>query len=164
MIASDAVVEEVLRGPGETYMHGITYGGNPTSCAAGLANLAIMEREDVLGNVRRNEDHFREQMERLLTLPFVGDVRGAGYHWTLELVTDKNLRVWAGQPDAQEFVTNTLAPALKTAGVLCRAAVDQGGSPLIQVAPPLILDREEIDWLCGTIAEVLEEAGRSAVA
>jgi adenosylmethionine-8-amino-7-oxononanoate aminotransferase len=145
------------------YLHGLTYGGNPSACAAGLANLAIMEREDVLGNVRHNEDYFRTRMEDLGSLALVGDVRGAGYHWTLELATDKEKRTWAGPVNAAEFVSEHLAPGLLSAGVLCRAAVDQGGAPLIQFSPPLILNRDEIDWLVASVAAVLK-ASEAALA
>lgn len=158
MIASNDVVDTVLNGPEGMYLHGLTYGGNPTACAAGLANLAIMEREDVLGNVRRNEDYFRERMHGLDALALVGDVRGAGYHWTLELATDKENCSWSGPVSAGDFVANHLAPGLQSAGVLCRAAVDQGGAPLIQFAPPLILSRKEIDWLADSVAAVLKAA------
>lgn len=158
MIASSDVVDTVLNGPAGIYMHGLTYGGHPTACAAGLANLAIMEREDVLGSVRHNEDYIRARMEELGSLALVGDVRGAGYHWTLELATDKEKRSWDGPIDAAGFVADHLAPALLSAGVLCRAAVDQqGGGPLIQFSPPLIINRDEIDWLADRVSTVLKE-------
>lgn len=157
MIATNEVVDTVLDGPAKMYLHGLTYGGNPTACAAGLANLAIMDREDVLGNVRQNEEHFRTRMEELRSHSLVGDVRGAGYHWTLELATDKEKRAWTGTVEAADFVANHLAPGLQSAGILCRAAVDQGGSPMIQFSPPLVLSREEIDWLANRVADVLKE-------
>lgn len=161
MIATNEVVDTVLNGPAGMYLHGLTYGGNPTACTAGLANLAIMEREDVLGNVRRNEEYFRGRMEELRALTLVGDVRGIGYHYSLELVTDKNTRTWAGPVGAADFVANHLAPALLSAGIICRAAVDQSGTPLIQFSPPLILDRDEIDLLATRVADVLIETEKN---
>lgn len=157
MITSNQVVDTVLNGPAHMYLHGLTYGGNPTACAAGLANLAIMEREDVLGNVRRNEAHFRARLEDLRDMALVGDVRGAGYHYSLELVTNKTSRSWTGNLSAADFVASSLTPALLSAGILCRAAVDQGGTPIIQFSPPLIMNLDEIDWLVDRVAEVLAE-------
>ncbi|MGM2927264.1 aminotransferase class III-fold pyridoxal phosphate-dependent enzyme, partial [Bacillus cereus group sp. BC72] len=87
VIASDAVVDTVLDGPQQMFLHGATYGGHPVACTAALANLAIMEREGVLENVRSNEAVFRQTLDGLLELPCVGDVRGDGYHYSLELVT-----------------------------------------------------------------------------
>ena len=71
-------------------LHGITYGGHPVAAALALRNIEIFEREGVLENVRAHEgylgDRLRELQERL---PIVGDVRGAGYFWALELVRDE---------------------------------------------------------------------------
>ncbi len=157
MIASSKVVDTVLNGPAKMYMHGLTYGGSPSACAAALANIEIMEREDVLANVRRNEEHFRTRLESLLDFDFVGDVRGAGYHFSIELVTDTDTGRWTGPIAAEDFVHDHLTPALHQAGVLCRVAVDHGGTPLVQFSPPLIMTAEEIDWLVERVQEVFTE-------
>jgi adenosylmethionine-8-amino-7-oxononanoate aminotransferase len=156
MITTDRVVDTVLAGPDKMFLHGLTFGGHPSSCAASLANIAIMEREDVIGNVRRTEDYFRARLDELLDHPLVGDVRGAGFHYSLELVTDKDARVWEGELSAAEFVGTKLAPALLDAGILCRAAVDHEGTPLIQFSPPLIFSRENIDWLTEQVRAILD--------
>ena len=75
-----------------TFLHGITFGGHPVSCAVALANLDLMEREGLLENVRANEGAFRATLEKLHDLPIVGDVRGAGYFYGIELVKDKATR------------------------------------------------------------------------
>ncbi|QXH69444.1 aspartate aminotransferase family protein [Pseudomonas asgharzadehiana] len=155
MITSDAVMDPILNGPHQMFLHGLTYGGHPAACAAALANIEIMEREDVLGNVRRNQDYFRAKLEGLKVHSIVGDVRGDGYHYSLELVTDKASRSWTSAVPSQEFVSTRLGPALFKSGLLCRAAVDHEGTPLIQVSPPLILSREEIDWLVAQLDTVL---------
>lgn len=157
MITTSAVVDTVLSGPAGMYLHGLTYGGSPSACAAALANLAIMEREDVLGNVKRNEDYFKQQLDTLRDFDFVGDVRGIGYHYSIELVTDQATGQWDENRDANAFVAQVLTPALNTAGILCRAAVDQGGNPLVQFSPPLIMTREEIDWVVGRVRQVFGE-------
>ncbi|QIB03775.1 aspartate aminotransferase family protein [Pseudomonas frederiksbergensis] len=155
MITSDAVMEPILNGPQQMFLHGLTYGGHPAACAAALANIEIMEREGVLNNVRRNQAYFRAKLEELKAHAIVGDVRGDGYHYSLELVTDKANRSWTSAVPSTEFVATRLAPALFKSGLLCRAAVDHEGTPLIQVSPPLILSLEEIDWLVARLDVVL---------
>ncbi|WP_322046444.1 aspartate aminotransferase family protein [Paraburkholderia sp. J67] len=159
LIATDAIVNTVLEGPQQMFLHGLTYGGHPAACAAALANLQIMEREGVLENVRNNQDYFRSRLATLLDHPLVGDLRGDGYHYSLELVTDKTKRTWSASIASSEFVSRVLSPALFRAGLLCRAAVDHEGTPLIQMSPPLILSRDEIDWMVETLKSVLEAHG-----
>jgi hypothetical protein len=86
-IISDAVFEPFGRG-NTTFPHGYTFGGHPVSCAVALANLDLFEREDLLGNVLRQENSFRKTLERLYDLLIVGDVRGDGYFYAIELVKD----------------------------------------------------------------------------
>jgi adenosylmethionine-8-amino-7-oxononanoate aminotransferase len=69
--------------------HGFTYGGHPVSAAVALANIGIIEREGLLQNVRNNEQYFGAQLRTLLDIDIVGDVRGAGYFWGVELVRRK---------------------------------------------------------------------------
>ena len=168
MITSDEMIDTVLHGPAGMFLHGLTYGGHPAATAAGLANLAIMQREDVLGNVRRTEPYFRNALETMRDLELVGDVRGDGYHFSLELVTNKETRAWDSPVPAAEFVGERLGPTLVGAGVLCRTAVDHEGTPLVQFSPPLIMGREDIDILVERVSGVLStlgaELGSAAVA
>ncbi|WDD90687.1 aspartate aminotransferase family protein (plasmid) [Burkholderia sp. FERM BP-3421] len=157
VIASDKVIDTVLTGPQRMFLHGATYGGHPVACAAALANLAIMERESVLANVRENTAYFRQALEGLLALPCVGDVRGDGYHHSLELVTDKEACRWTARMPAATFVSTLLAPAILDAGLLCRAGVDHEGTPIVQFAPPLVMTRAEIAWLIATIRDLLSD-------
>ena len=90
-IASERIMEPFLHG--DTMLaHGFTFGGHPVSAAVALANLDLFESEDLLGNVLRNEDAFRATLEKLYDLPIVGDVRGDGYFYGIELVKDKDTR------------------------------------------------------------------------
>lgn len=157
MIIKSDILDTVNDGPDGMYLHGLTFGGHPAACAAGLANIAVMEREDVLGNVRRNEEYFRAQLDTLLDQRLVGDVRGLGYHYSLELVTDKERCRWSAETTANDFVYTMLQPALLDAGILCRAAVDHEGTPLVQFSPPLVFSREDIDTLLGRVRRVLDE-------
>ena len=156
MVAKSELIDTVNAGPQGMFLHGLTFGGRPTACAAGLANIEIMEREDIIGNVRRTEGYFRAQVRGLLDHPLVGDVRGDGFHYSLELVTDKDRREWDSEVAAVDFVSTTLGPALIDAGVLCRAAVDHEGTPLVQFSPPLVFTREDIDTLVTRVRAVLD--------
>ncbi|MFC7344244.1 aspartate aminotransferase family protein [Saccharopolyspora griseoalba] len=163
LIADDRIIETVLDGPAGMYNHALTYGGHPVACAAALANLEIMRRLDVLGNVRATSATFATELERLRANPIVGDIRGDGYHRSLELVTDPAAKSWAAeQLDATEFVNGHLAPAAAEAGVLCRLAADSEGNPLLQLSPPLIADAAAIGELVGLVEQTLTRATASA--
>jgi adenosylmethionine-8-amino-7-oxononanoate aminotransferase len=90
-IISDRIFEPFSTGT-TSFAHGYTFGGHPVACAAALANLDVFEKEDLLGNVLRNENAFRATLEKLLDLPIVGDVRGNGYFWSVELVKTRRQR------------------------------------------------------------------------
>ena len=89
MIASDRLFEPFTHGHELRSPHGYTFGGHPVSAAVALANLDIFEREGLNEHVRDNEAAFRATLEKLLDLPIVGDVRGEGFFYGIELVKDK---------------------------------------------------------------------------
>ncbi|RKT83188.1 Adenosylmethionine-8-amino-7-oxononanoate aminotransferase [Saccharopolyspora antimicrobica] len=159
LIADDRIIETVLDGPAGMYNHALTYGGHPVACAAALTNLEIMRRLDVLGNVRATSATFAAELERLREIPIVGDIRGDGYHRSLELVTDRAAKSWASERlPAGEFVNDHLAPAAAEVGVLCRLAVDSEGNPLLQLSPPLVADADAIRELVGLVEQALTRA------
>ena len=88
MIASDRLFEPFNDGT-TTFVHGYTFGGHPVSSAVALANLDIFEREGINDHVKQNAPAFRATLEKLLDLPIVGDVRGEGFFYGIELVKDK---------------------------------------------------------------------------
>ena len=88
MIATDRLMEPFLQGH-ESFAHGYTFGGHPVSTAVAMANLDIFENEKINEHVRANEGAFRATLEKLKDLPIVGDVRGDGYFYGIELVKDK---------------------------------------------------------------------------
>src|SRR5690606_36675275 len=87
-IASDRIFEPFRQGD-NTFYHGYTFGGHPVSSAVALANLDVFEREGLTEHVRKNEAAFRSTLEKLKDLPIVGDVRGDGYFYGIELVKDR---------------------------------------------------------------------------
>ena len=89
LVADDTLMEPFLHGT-TTFQHGYTFGGHPVSTAVALANLDAFEAEGINKKVRENEGAFRSTLEKLLDLPIVGDVRGDGYFYGIELVKDKD--------------------------------------------------------------------------
>jgi adenosylmethionine-8-amino-7-oxononanoate aminotransferase len=154
VIVSDRIADPLLQ-EDRVFLHGITYGGHPTACAAALANLAIMQREDVIGNVRANEPHLRARLEELYSIPCVGDVRGAGYFMGIELVKDRDSRAGFDEEERRTLLRGMLTPRMLEAGLMCRAA--DYGEPVICLSPPLIATRDELDWMVNTVTGVLEE-------
>jgi hypothetical protein len=155
MIVRDELMEPFMR-DGATFLHGITFAGHPVSCAVALANLDVFERDNLLGNVRANEAGFRETLEKLLDLPIVGDVRGDGYFYGIELVKDKTTKESFTDEECDRLLKGYLSHALFDAGLVCRA--DDRGDPVIQLAPPLICTQEHFDEIEQILRSALTEA------
>jgi len=155
MIATDRLMEPFLRGS-EMFAHGYTFGGHPVSAAVALANLDAFENEGVLKHVRANESAFRSTLEKLLDLPIVGDVRGDGYFYGIELVKDKATKETFDHAESEKLLFGFLSKALYNAGLYCRA--DDRGDPVVQLSPPLICDQEHFDEMEQILRSVLTEA------
>jgi len=158
MIVSERVAEPFVES-GEPFAHGLTFGGHPVAAAVALANLDVIEREDLLGHVRRHEADLQAALEGLFDIPIVGDVRGAGYFWGIELVADQATREPFSPEVAHELTERVLGPALRRRRLICRAA--DRGYPVIQLAPPLIAGPEEFAEIGAVLREVLTEAAAS---
>lgn len=155
MIAHERLFEPFRHGT--TYFpHGYTWGGHPVSAAAAMVNLDIFEREGLNDHVKENAPKFRSTLELLLNLPLVGDVRGAGYFYGIELVKDKTTRETFNDDEAERLLRGFLSKALFDAGLYCRA--DDRGDPVIQLAPPLIIGQPEFDDIEARLRSVLVEA------
>ena len=135
------------------FAHGYTFAGHPVSSAVALANLDIFEREGLNQHVRNNEDAFRQTLEKLLDLDIVGDVRGEGYFWAIELVKNKATKETFNEEECERLLRGYLSTALWEAGLLCRS--DDRGDPVIQLAPPLIVGQAEFDEMEHIIREAL---------
>jgi adenosylmethionine-8-amino-7-oxononanoate aminotransferase len=155
MIVSDRVYEPFADGS-QTYLHGYTFGGHPVSCAVAMANLDIFEREGLNDRVHTLAPAFRQTLEKLLDLPIVGDVRGAGYFYGIELVKDKATRQSFDDDESERLLRGFLSEALFEAGLYCRA--DDRGDPVIQLAPPLTIGQPEFDQIESILREVLTQA------
>jgi adenosylmethionine-8-amino-7-oxononanoate aminotransferase len=148
-------INEPLHRPGAVLSHGITFGGHPLSAAIALRNLDIFERDRVLENVRTLEPHLGRRLNDLRELPAVGDVRGDGFFWAIELI-DSN-----GEPlnanAREDLVRGYLPRRMRELGLIARA--DDRGEALVQIAPPLVCDRETLDTIVDRLGELLDGAG-----
>ncbi|HUC57891.1 MAG TPA: aspartate aminotransferase family protein [Streptosporangiaceae bacterium] len=155
MLVSDRLMEPYLHGA-TSFLHGVTFAGHPVSCAVALANLDVFEKEDLLANVRANEGAFRATLEKLNDLPIVGDIRGDGYFYGIEMVKDKNTRETFDDDESERLLRGFLSHALFEAGLICRA--DDRGDPVIQLSPPLTCTQEHFDEMESILRSVLTEA------
>ena len=155
MIASDRLFEPFDDGI-TAFAHGYTFGGHPVSSAVALANLDIFEREGLNNHVKTTAPAFRATLERLLDLPIVGDVRGEGFFYGIELVKDKATKEILDDELSEWLLRSFLSTELFEAGLYCRA--DDRGDSVIQLAPPLISDQAVFDEIEGILRGVLTRA------
>ncbi|MFE6050018.1 aspartate aminotransferase family protein [Kitasatospora sp. NPDC056446] len=154
-IISDRIAEPFYTG-GAVFPHGYTFGGHPVSAAVALANLGIFEREGLNRHVLANEGSFLRTLDKLRDLPIVGDVRGNGYFYGVELVTDKAARTTFTDDQCERVLYGYLSRALYENGLYCRA--DDRGDPVVQFAPPLIADQGTFDEIEQIMRHCLTEA------
>jgi adenosylmethionine-8-amino-7-oxononanoate aminotransferase len=157
VIATDSVMEPFL-GADSMYSHGITFGGHPVMCAIALRNIEILKRDGIIEHVREKQDVFRARLEQLLELPIVGDVRGTGFFYAVELVKDKETRETFSSDECETLLRGFLSGALFERGLICRA--DDRGDPVVQISPPLVADEPEFDRIVEVLGDVLDEAWR----
>lgn len=142
-------VISVPQAEGAMFTHGFTYSGHPISCAAGLKNIEIMERDDICGRVRDVGPYLEEQLASLLEHPIVGDVRGSHFMMCIENVADKETKALF---PAEVAIGDRIAAHCQSRGVIVRPIAH-----LNVLSPPLILTRQQID----TMVEVLHDSIRA---
>ncbi|HEX6254768.1 MAG TPA: aspartate aminotransferase family protein [Euzebyales bacterium] len=157
MVFRSELARALNKEPTDMFLHGSTWGGHPVACAVASANIGVFESDDVLGNVQRNEAWFGEQLRELYRRhEIVGDVRGTGYFWALELVKDRDRRIGFDDRESEELLRGFLSRRLLELGLICRA--DDRDEPVIQISPPLVADRAVLGELVDTLDIVLGEA------
>ena len=109
VMVGDHIAEPFLE-PGASFLHGITFGGHPVSCAVALANLDVFEGEGLVGRVCAYEGEFRAALESLADLPIVGEIRGMGYFYGIELVKDPVTRETFNDEEAERLLRGVLTP------------------------------------------------------
>jgi adenosylmethionine-8-amino-7-oxononanoate aminotransferase len=155
VVATDRVMEPFIDAR-SMYTHGITFGGHPVQAAIALKNIEIMKRERIVEHVAETQDQFRATLAQLLELPIVGDLRGTGFFYALELVKNKETRETFNDEECETLLRGFLSPRLFESGLICRA--DDRGDPVIQISPPLIATQSEFDEMTGILGDVLSEA------
>lgn len=155
MLVSDRIAEPFV-GTGASFLHGFTFAGHPVSCAVALANLDVFESDGILEHVRANETAFRAALDDLMDLPIVGEVRGAGFFYGIELVKDRETKSKFSGDESSQVLRGFLSKRLLELGLICRA--DDRGEPVIQLSPPLIAGPEQFEEMSGILRTALIEA------
>lgn len=148
-------VQSAFLGRGEDrveFHHGHTFGGNPVACAAGLAAMAQIRDRNLAENSREMGGHLRARLEAMAErFSFIGEVRGDGLLQGMDFVTDRQTR-------------EPFPPKVKPGKLLERAAKERGlimrtGNDFAALAPPLIVNRTDVDEMCDIL-----EASLAAIA
>ncbi|HUG85390.1 MAG TPA: aspartate aminotransferase family protein [Euzebya sp.] len=157
MVFTRRIGQTIADSASHMYLHGSTWGGHPVACAVALANLGVFDSDDVLGNVQRNEGWLGDQLRALMDRhEIVGDVRGTGYFWALELVADREHKVGFTDEQSEDLLRGFLSRRLLELGLICRA--DDRDEPVIQISPPLVADRTVLGELIDILDRVLAES------
>jgi adenosylmethionine-8-amino-7-oxononanoate aminotransferase len=155
VIVSDKIAEPLYE-DGRMLMHGITFAGHPVAAAIAHRNIEIFEREGVLENVRELEPYMGELLEGIKSrVPIVGDVRGAGFFWALELVRDAEESRFSAE-EREKLLRGFLSGRLLEEGLIARP--DDRGDAVLHLAPPLISSREELEEMAAKTEAVLADA------
>ena len=155
VICRDHLAEPFLE-DAASFLHGITFGGHPVSCAVALKNLELFAEEGILEHVRANEAGLRERIEGLRDIPIVGDVRGAGYFLALELVADPETEAHFSKEQGEAMLRGFLSPMLFDEGLICRT--DDRGDPVVQLSPPLVAGESQFDEIEAILRRCLTAA------
>jgi len=149
-IFSDEMYEvlSIPQADGALFTHGFTYSGHPVSCAAGLKNIEIMERDNICAHVREVGPYFEQQLATLKDLPTVGDVRGKHFMMCVENVANKDTKeVFAPEVN----IGGRIADHAQARGVIVRPV-----GHLNVMSPPLIMTREQVDTLVDVLRQSIE--------
>jgi adenosylmethionine-8-amino-7-oxononanoate aminotransferase len=151
MLVSDRLFAELTEtaGKGQFFANGYTYSAHPVACAAGMANLDIMEREDICGRVQENGPYFQKRMAELLELDIVGDVRGSHFMVCVETTADKKQKL---APPVQWDVAWRIFEKCRPKGLMVRPL-----SHLIILSPPLVITRAQIDETVEVLKQGIKE-------
>lgn len=146
-------IAEVFTGDDDDkFQHGITFGGSPVAAAAALANLDILERENLPARSKEMGEYLKSTLGGMLgDHPHVGEIRGAGLFVGIELVRNRETK----ERLEDKGLLGWLSDSMKSRGLICRA--DDRLDAVIQLSPPLNIERADVDRMCQIIADTLHE-------
>ncbi|MFZ2504013.1 MAG: aminotransferase class III-fold pyridoxal phosphate-dependent enzyme, partial [Nocardioides sp.] len=141
---------------------GQTYAGHPLACASGIAALTIMEEEGLVENARKQGERLRLGLEALAEKhPSIGDIRGRGLFFGVELVRDRETREplvpFNGKGDAAAPITAVTKDAWSK-GLYLTA-----NNNVLRITPPLVIDETDIDLGLSILDDSLHLADKSVV-
>lgn len=147
VLAKADIYQTFMSQGGPDYMlefpHGYTYSAHPVACAAALAALDILEREQLPQRVAQEAPYFEKQLHSLKGVPFIADIRNAGFAGALQL------EAYPGEPARRPY---EVAMRMWDKGFYVRYGADT-----IQLGLPFITERSEVDSLVNALAEALQE-------
>ncbi len=136
----------------EKFQHGITFGGSPVAAAAALANLDIIEREGLVDRSYEMGEYLMANLNSAIGQhPNVGEIRGKGLFVGIELVRDRATKESLDDKD----LLGWLSDRMMAQGLICRA--DDRLDSVIQLSPPLTIDRDDLDRICRILTDTLDE-------
>jgi len=139
----------VISGPDAMFSHGMTSSGHPAACAAGLANIAILENEDIPGRVKTTGKIFENALRGLNDLDVVGEVRGSHFMMGIEFVADKTTKETFS---AKTNFSLQLAQSAQKRGLIARPLAN-----ILILSPTLIMDEPMIMDIEGILRESIIE-------
>ena len=138
------------------FAHGSTFGGHPVAAAVAMKNLDIMQDEKINEHVREKEGIFRKTLEKLYDIPIVGNIRGEGFFYGIELVKDQKTRESFTQQESERILRGFISNELFESGIYCRT--DDRGDPVVQLAPALIAGDQQFGEIEQILRGVLTKA------
>lgn len=154
-VATSKVADSFRREPGKELRSGSTYGGHTVACAATLANIGIIENENLVAKAAEQGAYLRKRLEDLKQYPIVGDVRGLGMLQAVELMADRDNRTPFDSPGK---VGSYIRQWCWEHGMILRNNAD-----ILVYAPALVISREEIDHMLDLTEQALQAAMKNAV-
>jgi adenosylmethionine-8-amino-7-oxononanoate aminotransferase len=149
-LATEAIYDAFLsEDRGLTFFHGHSFTANPLACAVARASLDLIRQNRVIEKVGHLESWLKSGLEPLKELTIVGDVRVIGGVGIVELVSDRHTKSSGGYLDS-------IGPRL-TAAFLERGLLLRPLGNVLYVMPPYVVQDDEVDWMIGEIAAVLQD-------
>lgn len=162
LLAREAIVDTVMAGGG--FQHGHTYAGNPLACATGLAAVEAVRREGLLDNVRTRGEQLQRGLEALKARhAWIGDVRGLGLLWGVELVMDPVAKT-PFPAEANLFARVTALAKEEGLLIYPRRTLDGLAGDHFLVSPPFTITADEVELLLERLGRALERLEREAIA